>query len=217
MAILKDGANGGFSGKAGSIVGYSLYGKWMIRGLPKLSRKNKIGTDKQKVVRARFTAMQHFLGPVLYFIRVGFNLESRIRGNSAYNAAKSYNMLNAMNADGTIAYERICLSYGNLTGAIGVEVQSDDMGFHFTWTDNSYLSGSPALFISNDDQVMLLAYDLVTQQAYFITAGATRGLSKETLVLQESLKGKSFHLWISFISENRDRIATSTYLGEKIF
>lgn len=217
MAILKVGPLGGFTGKTGEAVCYMLNGKWVIRSLPTLSKKNKIGTAKQKIARARFTTMQHFLGPVLYFIRVGFNLESKLQQNSAYNAAKSYNMLNAMNADGAIAYERICLSYGNLTGAIGVEVQSDDVGFHFTWTDNSFSTGDPTLRISNDDQVMLLAYDLVGKEAFFITAGATRGLGKETLALDESLKGKSFHLWISFINENRDRIATSTYLGEKTF
>lgn len=214
MAILKDGANGGFSGKAGS---YNLYGKWIIRGLPKLSRKNKKGTDKQKAARARFTLMQHFLGPVLYFIKVGFNLESKIRGNSAYNAAKSYNMLNAFNADGEIVYEQICLSYGNLTGAEGVNVKSDDVGFHFTWTDNSNSTGNKKLFISGGDQVMVLAYDLTDKLAYFITAGAARDVGKEILTLYEGLKGRSFHLWISFISENRDRIATSTYLGEKVF
>jgi len=33
MAILKNGANGGFSGKVGSIVGYELSGQDVIRGL----------------------------------------------------------------------------------------------------------------------------------------------------------------------------------------
>ncbi len=35
MAVLKNGANGGFSGKVGSIVGYELNGQDVIRGLPK--------------------------------------------------------------------------------------------------------------------------------------------------------------------------------------
>lgn len=217
MAILKVGPLGGFTGKTGEAVCYMLNGKWVIRSLPTPSKKNKIGTAKQKAARAKFTIMQHFLGAVLYFIRVGFNLESKLQQNSAYNAAKSYNMLNAFNADGEIVYEQVCLSYGNLTGAVGVEVQSDDVGFHVTWTDNSYSSGDPTLLISSEDQVMLLAYDPVDKQSSFITAGATRGLGKETLALEEDLKGKSFHLWIAFISENRDRIATSTYLGEKTF
>ncbi|MDO8993763.1 hypothetical protein [Daejeonella sp.] len=32
MAILSGGPNSGFSGKAGSVVGYYRMGKWVIRG-----------------------------------------------------------------------------------------------------------------------------------------------------------------------------------------
>jgi len=96
-------------------------------------------------------------------------------------------------------------------------VQSDDVGFHFTWIDNSYSSGDPKLCICGNDQVMVLAYNLTGKCAFFSTAGAKREEAKETLSISESLKGKSFHLWIAFINENRDRIATSAYLGEKIF
>jgi hypothetical protein len=92
MAILANGPNGGFSGKAGSVVGYHLYGKWVIRGLPRPSRKNKIGSPSQKLYRSRFSKMQTFQRPLLGFIRVGFNLEAMLRGNSAINSANSWNM-----------------------------------------------------------------------------------------------------------------------------
>jgi hypothetical protein len=44
MAIIREGINGGFSGKAGAVVGYYRLGKWVMRGLPKPSSKNKRGT-----------------------------------------------------------------------------------------------------------------------------------------------------------------------------
>lgn len=218
MAILDGGVNGGFRGKAGSVVGYYMYGKWIIRGLPKLSRKNKKGSVKQNLARAKFTAMQHFLGPVLYFIRVGFNLASKEHNNSAYNSAKSYNMLNAMNADGTIQYAQVCLTYGTLTGVEGAVVEKDDAGIHFSWANNTNSYGSRKTNdASASDQVMLVAYDVQGKQATFTTSGARRDVGKESLLLHKSDKGKEFHLWISFIADHRDCIATSTYLGSLVY
>lgn len=217
MAILDGGVNGGFSGKAGSVVGYYMYGKWIIRGLPKLSRKNKKGSIKQNIARKKFTSMQYFLGPVLYFIRVGFNLLSKENNNSAYNSAKSYNMLNAMDGDGVIQYHQVCLTYGSLTGVEGALVEKDDVGFHFSWTDNSnYSSLRKTNDASGSDQVMLVAYDVQGKQATFITSGARREIGRESLLLDKIYKGKEVHLWISFIAENRDCIATSTYLGSLV-
>lgn len=69
MAILNDGINGGFTGKAGSVIGYQLNGKWIIKGLPRLSRKNKKGTVEQNACRNKFTLMQMFLSKVLGYIR----------------------------------------------------------------------------------------------------------------------------------------------------
>ena len=48
MAIIKEGINGGFTGKAGAVVGYYRLGQWVIRGIPKTSKKNKEGTAAQK-------------------------------------------------------------------------------------------------------------------------------------------------------------------------
>jgi len=218
MAILDGGVNGGFSGKAGSVVGYYMYGKWIIRGLPKLSPKNKKGSIKQNVARSKFTVMQHFLGPVLYFIRVGFNLASKENNNSAYNSAKSYNMLNAMSEDGTIQYDQVCLTQGSLTGVAGAKVEKDDVGFHFSWNDNSNYSGSrKANDAAGSDQVMLVAYDVKGKHATFITSGARRSTGKETLLMQNFQKGKEMHLWISFIADNRDHTATSSYLGAMVY
>ena len=59
--MLNDGINGGFTGKVRSVIGYQLNGKWIIKGLPKVSRKNKIGTEKQNLSRRKFTLMQLFL------------------------------------------------------------------------------------------------------------------------------------------------------------
>src|SRR5690606_40822262 len=111
MAILKEGIHGGFSGKAGSVVGYCRLGKWVVRSLPKKSQKNKLGTAAQKERRNQFTEMQHFLKPILEYIRVGFNKEARTRQMTAHNVAKSYNMRHAFAGDGTIDCAKVLISY----------------------------------------------------------------------------------------------------------
>ena len=218
MATFNNGINGGFTGKAGSVIAYQLHGKWVMKGMPKPSAKNKRGTTSQKACRCAFTKMQTFLSPLIDFIRVGFNLESKSRQMTAHNAAKSYNMLNAMNEDGTIQYDQVCLTQGSLTGVAGAKVEKDDVGFHFSWNDNSNYSGSrKANDAAGSDQVMLVAYDVKGKHATFITSGARRSTGKETLLMQNFEKGKEMHLWISFIADDRDHTATSSYLGAMVY
>ena len=208
MAIIENGANGGFTGKVGSITGYYSNGKWIIRGLRRLSAKNKKGTAKQQACRSKFTKMQEFLAPITYYIRIGFNLESKKKMMTAHNAAKSYNMLNAQAADGTIDYSKVCLSYGNLIGVEGLQVQAQNKELHFTWIDNTNLDHR-----RSSDQVMILAYDVHSHITHVETGGAKRSKCAETLAMKVGNKGASYHTWLSFISEDRLQISMSTYCG----
>ncbi|WP_410219572.1 DUF6266 family protein [Pedobacter sp.] len=112
MAVIKDGINGGFTGTVGIVSGYYLYGKWVIRAKRTPSLKNKIGSARQNACRSKFSLMQQFLKPIVGFVRIGFNMESKKRMMSAHNVAKSYNMLNAQQANGEIDYAKVCLTYG---------------------------------------------------------------------------------------------------------
>ncbi|MGF1925888.1 MAG: DUF6266 family protein, partial [Bacteroidia bacterium] len=58
MARSEGGVLGGFSGKVGSIIGYRLRGKDVIRGLPRTS--NKKPSVKQLAQRARFKLIQEW-------------------------------------------------------------------------------------------------------------------------------------------------------------
>jgi hypothetical protein len=208
MAILNDGINGGFTGKVGRVVGYQLNGKWVIKGLPKSSKKNKRGSANQNVCRKKFTIMQHFLSSVLGFIKVGFNLESKAKKMTAHNAAKSYNMLHAFNDVNEIDYIKIGLTYGNLTGAKDPQHFSDDSGLHFKWTDQELTD-----YERSYDQVMLLAYHEKENHAYYILSGARRKDGFDTLEIPDFEKGKDFHTWLSFIADDRMSISMSSYVG----
>jgi len=212
MGKIENGINGGFTGTVGAVTGYYLNGKWVIRSKRRKSAKNKTGSADQKACRSRFTTMQTFLSPIIGFIRIGFNLESKKRGMTAHNVAKSYNMLNAQNAAGEIDYAAVRLSFGNLSGAEGVKLEHDDAGVHFSWTDNS--NGD---YTREHDRVMLMVYDVDNKTAIFETGGARRLKERESLEIPSFYKGSTFHTWMAFIAEDRMGISASTYCGSFVF
>ena len=212
MGKIENGINGGFTGTVGAVTGYYLNGKWVIRGKRRKSIKNKTGSADQKACRSRFTIMQTFLSPIVAFIRIGFNLESKKRMMTAHNVAKSYNMLNAQNAAGDIDYAAVRLSFGNLTGAEGVKLEHDDAGVHFSWTDNA--NGD---YTRQHDQVILMVYDVDNKTAIYETGGSRRLKERESLEIPAFYKGKTFHTWMAFIADDRMGISASTYCGSFVF
>lgn len=208
MATFKQGINGGFTGKVGSVIGYQLRGQWVMKALPKSNPKKKKATAQQKACRSAFSKMQHFLQPLIPFIRVGFNLESILRMMTAHNAAKSYNMLHALDAHGDIDCAKVCLTFGNLLGAENPMVLKDDMGLHFSWGNNA---GDK--WIRETDQVMVMVYNVKNQQVYFKLSGARRSDQRESIEIPALEKGNELHTWISFISDDRRQIAMSSYTG----
>lgn len=212
MAIVTGGINGPFKGKVGSVFGYTMMGKNIIKGAPRKSAKNKRGSVAQKACRSKFTKIQQFLRPVLPFIHVGFNMVAHAKQISAHNAAKSYNMLNAFNAEGEIDFSKVLVSFGNLPGPLSAKVETDDMGLHFSWTNPVDSRG-----IHSSDQVMLLTYCPEHRFAWFILYGVNRSEEKESLKLDKNSKPSPHHTWIAFISDDRQHISMSVYVGEVAF
>jgi len=214
MAILNGGPNAGFSGKAGSVVGYYQYGKWVIRGLPRYSQKNKVGTVEQKKYRSRFSKMQHFIKPLLPFIRVGFNLEAKRKGNSAHNSAKSWNMLHAFNEEGEINYSDFRISMGNLPGAVGVAVKLNKKQLVISWRDNSKEDSSPGNWdLRKLDQVIILVYDSEVKFLHGTLSGARRSEERHVISISKNEEPFDHPAWIAFISDDRQSISNSSYIG----
>ena len=120
MGTIRKGANGGFSGKAGSIVGSSWRDIDYIRGLPKLSKKPK--SEKQIEQQAKFALAIDVLLPVKKQIDTGF-------GNIKQGRTTSYNLALKHMLDyaiiGTypaleIDYSQIAFAQGRLSGVSGV-------------------------------------------------------------------------------------------------
>src|SRR5690554_2266436 len=111
MGILKEGILGGFSGKVGNVVGSSCRGVEYIKSRPsKMTNPRTKGQTKQ---RTKFTLTQDFLRTFTPFVRVGFK-DHAVEGRSSFNAAMSYNMSNAIKADG----EDLVLDFPNVLVSI---------------------------------------------------------------------------------------------------
>jgi hypothetical protein len=79
----------GLSGKCGKKVYYQLHGKTFVRKASKTGY-NKIATDKQAAVRARFMAANQFAQSVIHDpVLKAFYEKKTKKGCSAYNLAIS--------------------------------------------------------------------------------------------------------------------------------
>ncbi|MBC7915650.1 MAG: hypothetical protein H7Y07_16195 [Pyrinomonadaceae bacterium] len=94
MATITNGILGGFSGKIGTVVGYTLGGKHYMRSLPK-SRTQY--TPNELINQAMFEMVWDYLEPLKDLIRVGF--KSYFAKTGGYQAAVSYTRKIAMVKD----------------------------------------------------------------------------------------------------------------------
>ena len=215
MAVLRNGVNGGFSGRMGNVVGYQLNGKWIVRSLPNKSKKNKIGSLSQQQVRAKFKKVHAFIKPILPFIRVGFKCFAAENGMSAYNAAVSKNLLFALDQAGVFYPDRAIISYGELELAGEMVITAKEDGFLLSW-EPSHVNGlyNTRYEAQPSDWVMMLAYNIGEGTTFFETSGARRSTGQYLLKIHNSYQSNRYHVWVAFISDNRLQISSSKYMGE---
>jgi len=209
MATFKDGINGPFRGKVGAVVGYQWKGVWVMRSLPRPVRNRK-WTEKQLANHARMRIMQKFLGANLDFIRRGFGLVPEIERMSAYNAAMSYNKMNAIKGEFPnleIDYDKIVFAKGDLLGQDDIKFKLNGSKLEFTWVptiDN---------YMRRGDQIMILLAHKEQSSPEGIVSGARREEGKESLSIAHLSKGTELHIYVAFIADDRKQVSNSRYLG----
>lgn len=154
-----------------------------------------------------------FLKPIKEFIDVGFALMAKGTNKTPRNMAVSYQKLNAVegvNPDVRVNYERVLVTRGNIPVAYTVNprVEMTPDGLDFIWSNFRYLQWPHA-----DDAVMLLAYFPALKRAVYLLSGAKRSQCAETLSIQPDLINKYMEIYISFVAQNRKKIANSIYMG----
>lgn len=207
MARITDGVNGGFSGKLGNVVFYTMNGGKYVRSLPDQKRKKTPPTPKQAVQRARFTAIQEWLKPIIPLVREGFrHYASR---QSGHNAAMSYNLKNSVELIGKyyeVNPETFAFSQGPLPEPYRPRVVQEGDTVRFYWED----IGDSRL-ADPSDRTMLLLYRGGGSQ--FNLYGNMRGDLQDSLSIVGAKAGDRYHAYIAFISIKDQQVSNSMYLG----
>ncbi len=104
---------------------------------------------------------------------------------------------------------------GSLEGAPDAAVSiGEDREIVFTWQDDSLSRPSSTTGAHPTDQVMLLAYPAGARFSVEMLSGARRSAGREILKIARQIpRKKKWHIWIAFISDNREHVSNSEYLG----
>ncbi|RZL50969.1 MAG: hypothetical protein EOP00_01705 [Pedobacter sp.] len=208
MARIKNGLLGGFSGKAGAIIGYQFRGKDFIRGLPRIS--NKAPSEKQLASRAKFKALQNWRSYLTDFFAVSFKNHTHER--SAQNAAHHFNakIIIGEYPDYVIDYPSIVISEGSLPPLANITMELTDGLLSLTW------SKEIADQAKNRDLVALLVLYENSNWMQGDLAIADRYNGKCNFKLDYKLSHEIAHIYLTVLSNDRTKAANSVYLGNLV-
>ena len=207
MGTINKGILGGFSGTVGTVIGGSWKGIAYMRSQP--GKRSFNPSEKQLAQQAKFALIMRFLQPMSALLEVTFsNLAVRMTG---INSALSYTIQNAVTGTYptfTIDYALALVARGDLPNALSPAVNAGAGSIlTFSWTDNS---GSG--IASATDMAVMVAYCPAMKQAVYDVGGTRAGVTAD---LNASVfAGQQVETWISFITQDGKKSATSFFTGE---
>jgi hypothetical protein len=195
--------NEGSSGRIGNVVTYQMYGKSYMRSLPAQYRDRK--SAKQLAQRQKMQLVNEFLGPYKDVLRITFQKEAV--GRSAYMAAKSFNMLNAIGGEYPeqyIDYSKALLSKGSVPLPSEVSVELTDEGLLLQWKDDGAGSRFDTLFVIANVRGQYVTY-------YRQTEAERRD---ESYVWKFDVRGsEQYDVWMVFRDYKERGFSDSSWLG----
>ncbi|RYD92620.1 MAG: hypothetical protein EOP54_20510 [Sphingobacteriales bacterium] len=209
MGTIRNGANGGFSGKAGSVIGSSWNDISYIKGLPKLS--NKPASLKQLDQRARFAAVLQYLAPIKDMLILGFKGQNAGRA-TGFNMGIQHAIINAVTGtypDYQVDKALVQISRGTLQKPGSVVVASTVAGaLELSWLPqvnnlNAFASDTLVALLYNEEQSLFLSY----------TDVATRQAGTATIAIPTDFSGQTVHAYFFYIKEDGSRQSISIYQG----
>lgn len=203
MGTIKQGILGGFSGRVGTVVGSSWKSVHYMRAMA-ISVSNP-KTEKQQLQRGKFLKAINFLRTITPFVRIGY--KGYEWKQSAFNAAMSYVMRNAMTDKGAIDYDKALVTHGSLTTVMDATVSIEADKVSYAWKDNSETGNAKAT-----DVAMLLAYNKDRQEAIYDTNAAMRSDNKAELTLPSNWSDNALAVYLSFRNEDAKSITNSVCL-----
>ncbi|WP_352423171.1 DUF6266 family protein [Proteiniphilum sp.] len=205
MGRLKNGIQGGVSGKVGDVILSSWKGIEYVRSRPVKYHDAK--TRVQVKQRSRFSITMEFLRTITPFLRIGFRSDTDGR-MTAFNAAMSYNMKHAVKVEHQevmLDYRNARVSMGPLSSASGIRVEIVEEALQISWEAN------PSANARHDDIAMVLAYNPVNRKAVYDLNAAKRAHMKAILPLTPSWKGDAMEVYLAFKTADGLEVSDSVH------
>lgn len=198
MARLKgNNIQGPFVGKVGNLVGCRWKDTYYVRRRPE--KVNHPNTEAQLTQRMRFVKTQNFLSPLKEFLRIGFGAYTADK--SAYNAAMSYNIKNALSGNYpniVVNPSKVLVSRGSLPVPSETTVKSVSKNtVKFFW--NSVEKVNPPARIN--DKALLVVRSLESKEADYKLDAARRSEGGASLNLPAGFMGKEIACYLIFVHQ----------------
>src|SRR5690606_1982464 len=188
MATIKDGINGPFKGKVGSVIGSSWRKIPYMKGMRKVKSTKAKPSEKQAAQHYRFKLLNEFFKSIAPVLDIGFHtLTSRATGK---NAAFSYNYDHAFVEDGdqiSLNCPALKFSHGSLYTAGAEEARATAEGFEIQWDPKTYGVGG-----AMDDVGYAIAYSVSLHM--FVTGRALRDEGGVVVPFEEGVRGNEGQL-----------------------
>lgn len=220
MGIIVNGANGGFSGKAGSVVGASWRGLNYIRGIAR--RSNKPASTAQQLHRQKFLVIKDLVAPIKDILDLSLQNEGAFF-EQGMNKGFRRNMtgdagIKLVNDVPKLKGEGITLSAGTCPIMKGSTLSSADGKFTVAWEAYDDGAGDVPTRVKRssimDDKVYVVLY-CEKQRAHLCSfAKAKRSEEKVEIVVPAGLGGELFHGFLFFSDPGYKVFSASEYLGE---
>lgn len=208
MATFKDGANGGFSGKIGSVVGYQWRGINVMRALPKKSTKPR--SEKQLANETRMKLAMSFLSPLTGIIRVGFQQAAEGLPMTPFNIALSYHKKHAIGGvypELFFDYSKAKISTGSLAPAESLAVGWVQDGLSISWE-----ASSKDKLVNEQNTIIVLFLPGAPDKWEICTSGITRGMGHYLFPLPSAIIGTELHVYVSFNRPLTDEMSDSRHM-----
>jgi hypothetical protein len=207
MARVINGINGAFTGKVGTVTGYTRNGGDFMRSRHRLTDnvKSKARVAQQQKIKVCNEFTKPFSGSGF------FNKSFAANGatSTGYNRATSAIMNQAIIQTPAVAlsYPLVLVSRGMLPAAVYASALVDgDGNIAFSWTDNTGTGTA-----KEDDKVLMVSWFPESKEAIYEISTATR--KDGAAILQMNSKKGFAETWMGFVSADETNAADSVYTG----
>ena len=215
MATFNQGIHGKFSGKVGNVIGSTWKGRGVMRIRPSSVSNPK--TARQQQQRGKFGLIVRFIQAHNPLVKSGF--KPWASGMTAYNAAVSYNLANAIVGEIpnlSIDFEKVLISRGDLPPVGSLTALAPAPGLLLIeWTGSTLLKGAHP-----DDKLMVSVYSEADNVSLAYDSVAVRSAGSAELVIPTEWAGKTAQVLVFLIAadaygavEAKSQVSNTAWAG----